>query len=178
MAPTIAPPRARVGGYSFTNVGGKEYNFVDTTVNQECDTTGAVTLLNGVAAGTSASQRIGRKINIRSIAMNLRLVAKATTTISDCRIVLVWDTQTNAAAPAITDIYDAINATSMRNISNGSRFRILRVWEEVIIGNSATPASGQEARIFKDWRLCNFVTTYNAGGGATVGDITTGGYLS
>lgn len=154
----------------------RELNFVDTQLtNVGFDTTGSVTLLNGMVQGTTASTRIGRKITMTQIICNLRAVSNTNTLFNDFRMALVLDTQANGAAPAITDIYDVINSTSMRNISNGTRFRILKTWEDCNVGNQTT--AGQQTdntcMAFKYFQRCNITVTYNANNAGTVGDIQT-----
>ena len=48
-----------------------ELKSVDVSISQVSDTTGAITLLNGVARGDDVNQRIGRKVS--SHALELRL---------------------------------------------------------------------------------------------------------
>ena len=43
-----------------------EWKYLDTAINQPINTTGAQKLLNALAPGSGASQRIGMKVSIRS----------------------------------------------------------------------------------------------------------------
>lgn len=172
----VAPSVARTGGYAFSSQGGTELNFVDTALSAVVlDSTGAVTLLNGMAQGTTASTRIGRKITMKSFQIQARAQANAATTMSDCRVALVYDMQSNGAAPAITDIYDSASPTALRNVSNSQRFRVLWVWEDAVIGNLTTPSTGKETLIVNHYRRFDLPVQFNAGSAGTVGDIQTGG---
>ena len=48
-----------------------EWKYLDTPINQPINTTGAQTLLNALAPGSGASQRIGMKVSIRSVQFRL-----------------------------------------------------------------------------------------------------------
>lgn len=174
----IAPSMARSGGFSFRAVGGKELNFVDTTVAVNVNTTGSVTLLNGMAQGTTASTRIGRRIQMKSIEFKLFVQADSTALTNVTRYAIVLDKQSNGAAPAFTDIYDAAAPTALRNISNKARFWVLYdSGLQVCIGNSATAAQGTDNTIrpLELYKRINIPVQYNAGSAGTVGDIQTNG---
>jgi len=161
-------------GYSFRAVGGRELNFVDTnspTLNM--DTTGSVVLLNGIVPGSSASQRIGRKVVMKSILMTGVVVAGSTGSLAYGRLAVVVDTQANAAVPLITDIWDAITAASNRNISNMPRFKVLYDSNVIAIqGNSTTPTEGSSVTLSKYIKV-NIPVQYNVGTAGTIGDIQT-----
>jgi len=174
------PSLARRGGYSFTNNGGKELNFVDTTSFADATTTGSVLLLNGMAQGTTASTRIGRQIQMKSVHVNVQFAAEADLGAPGAHVhwALVYDMQTNAATPAYTDIYDAVLPTAARNVSNEKRFRVLAQGHCIITGRKPVAAEeigeGQKQYVDKFLKI-PLVTQYNAGVAGTVGDIQTGG---
>jgi len=170
------PSTARSGGYSFRSQGGKELNFVDTNVNSTFSTTGQVVLLNGMAQGTSASTRIGRKILMKSLEWKFRLLVEAGATTNLIRYAIVVDHQSNGAAPAITDIYDSVNPTALRNISNKARFTVLYDSGLItMIGNTTTVAVGLEQLGSEGYKRINIPVQYNVGTAGTVGDIQTNG---
>jgi len=175
------PSRYRTGGYSFASQGGKELNFLDTPLAATViDTTGAITLLNGMVQGTSASQRIGRKISIKSIQLRLQHGMGSTGLSTMCRVAIVLDLQSNGAAPAWLDVFD--NSTSlsaphtMRNISNAGRFKVLWSHFFTLTGSNASGLSTDDTFINDEWyKRCDIPVNYNAGVAGTVGDIQTGG---
>jgi len=93
------------------------------TFNQ---TTANLALLNGIDDGTTSITRIGRKVIITSLAWRWRgTVAPTTTGASGLRMLIVYDKQTNAAAPAATDVLVQDNIQSMMNLNNSKRFKVL-----------------------------------------------------
>jgi len=173
-----SPSLFRTGGFSLSGVGGRELNFNDTVLaGLAINTTGSTNVLNGIVPGNGANQRIGRKITIKSISGDFRVISGSTTLVSDFRVAIVLDTQSNAAGPAITDIWTAALPTAPRNTSNGARFRILAIFEDVNIGNLLTAGqqTDKSAMVYKFYKRVNIVTTYNAGVAGTVGDIQTNG---
>lgn len=124
-------PLAPTGWSRFPNSKtGQELKFFDVAAaTYACDTTGAVTLLNGIAQGDDVTTRDGRVVFNASV----RIIGKFTGQdgiVSDtlCRVMLVWDQNNNSAAavPAITDILTASTSVSHLNLNNRARFIILR----------------------------------------------------
>jgi len=172
-----APSILRSGGFSFTSTGGKELNFVDTVLSSAAvSTTPVISLLNGMAQGTTASTRIGRRIAMKSIEFKFRVLSDTTTTATVTRFAIVLDKQANAAAPAFTDIYDSADPGALRNISNKARFWVL--WDSglsPLIGNTATAGQQTDSslKVFENYKRINIPVQYNAGTAGTVGDIQT-----
>lgn len=175
-AAMVAPSVLRTGGFSFKSTGGKELNFVDTSIaNSNVSTTAQITLLNGMAQGTTASTRIGRRIQMKSIEMKGYLVPDTTTLVAIARFAIVLDKQANAAAPAFTDIYDSASPVSLRNISNKARFWVL--WDSGLITTAGNTTAGQitdsGVKGLEFYKRINIPVQYNAGTAGTVGDIQT-----
>lgn len=163
----IAPPRT--GGFYGLNQGnhGRELKTIDTTTACEFSTTGTIALINGVAQGTDFTTRVGRKFNMRSILLRARIGVGGTATASVWRMMLVYDKQANAAAPAITDILDSINTTSNNNLANRERFIV------IMDKLGYVEAAGRSQIPFKKYKRCALEVT-NGGTGNTVGSIVTG----
>lgn len=109
------------------------YTITSTPVN---------TLLNPIAEGVSVWQRLGRKYHIKQVCFKYRLEKVVTTaTNGDIgRILIVYDRQSNGAAPAIADVVNgrisagtATGVPSMdyQNRDNLDRFRIL--YDKVLV---------------------------------------------
>ena len=69
MKVTRQPSLLRTGGFSFKGQGGQELNFVDTILQtlSVSSTAPYMALLNGTQPGSGNSQRIGRRIDMKSI---------------------------------------------------------------------------------------------------------------
>lgn len=127
-------------------------------------------LLNGVAQGTTASTRVGRRLVMKSMYIKWLVQVSATTTGgTPLRLLIVYDHQTNAAAPAITDIVLTDEITSPVNLSNSRRFKIL-VDEYVPCIGTGGPQSVVVSRYMK----LNMDEEFNNGSTGTVSDITKG----
>ncbi len=126
----------RTGGFI-----GRELKFADKEVSAQAFSGSWGTLdptddsLTGVAQGNGESQRLGRKYSVHSL--HLKGFIEAATTESQtaplqdilCRLVVVLDTQTNAAQVTATDVFDAgqtDDINSFRNLQHSTRFRVLK----------------------------------------------------
>lgn len=125
-AQLLAARRARAGG---------ELKFFDTALSFNIDATGEVPAtgqLNLIPQGVTESTRIGRKCVLKSILIKMNAAnvpGAGAQGAANCSIFLIQDTQTNGAAAAATDVFTGTNFTlGLRNLSNGSRFRILKEW--------------------------------------------------
>jgi hypothetical protein len=164
----LAPPRT--GGFYGLNQGnhGPELKDIDQApATYAADTTGAITLINGVAQGTDFTQRVGRKFTMKSILLRGTAQVGATATSAAWRIMIVYDKQANAAAPLITDILTNVSINGMQNLTNRDRFIVYldkAGWVE------ATDKQIQPVKWYKRCRL----ETINGGTGATIGSIASG----
>ena len=163
----------RVGGWANPSAGG-EVKFVDNAVSL-ATAIGAATwttpqLLNGLANGSDASTRVGRKVTLKSVLVRAS-VALAPTSVggSPIRILVVYDKQANATAPAVTDILLADAFTSQNNLSNRDRF--VTVFDQVTDPLSVQNNFSVNQVMFK---RINMETMFNAGSAGTIGDITSG----
>lgn len=178
----------RTGGFVVGRrgrIGTSELKFVDTApvgsfVNGTPSTRG---VLNGIAPGSSASQRIGRTIEMKSIAYRVHMASAAASVSTgkvpaNCRMLLVYDGQTNGAIPATSDILDFAAVDSLLNLSNRDRFRVLKEHRWKIASQdlnlTAVPSSLLFTGYIKIPKAYQKVT-YNAGVAGTVADIVTGG---
>lgn len=161
----------RTGGWANPS-SGAELKFVDNSVTGALlpSTMTVAQLLNGLAPGSTASTRIGRKVIMRSLLFKYRYSLQPTTTQGGkVRIMLVYDKQANAAAPVATDILLSTNFTSQNNLSNRDRFVVLcdHISEPISVNGNWT-GTGE---VYKRFSL---ETMFNAGTAGTIGDITSG----
>lgn len=155
--------------------GTKELKFIDSTPSIDPPLNAgftAPTILNACIAGPLATNRIGRKIKMESLFIRWGFNLAATSVGgSPFRILIVYDKQTNAAAPTITNVLLTDDIDSPMNLSNRDRF--------VVIMDKLTPpisvASTFAVQGKKFINLKGLETMYNTTEGGTVADVTTGG---
>lgn len=129
---------------------------------------GATQLLNGMAQGTTAITRLGRKT--QGVKLNLQLSAAlvaASTGGGTVRVRIVYDKQPNKAQFAITDylVVDAFD--SLLNLDNSDRFITLKTHDFKI---STQNNFSESAKL----NIPISLETMFTGAGATVASITTG----
>ncbi len=121
----------RVGFFGrFAGAGG-ELKFVDTVLLNQVPTTAGLVIpsLNVVPQGNGESERIGRKVTIKSISIRARFNIEGADSAVDgtrtLRFILYQDTQTNGAAATVGAILQTPNYLSFRQLDNTGRFRLL-----------------------------------------------------
>lgn len=136
----------RTGGYygRYNRTRGfiQETKFVDINGTLSASQNGTVLQLATIGQGTGQSERIGRKITLKSLGLHLDLNKGALHSASDPasvanhmgdrgRIMIVIDTQTNGAVFSPSDLLQPIGAPaavdidSFRNLDQASRFKVL-----------------------------------------------------
>lgn len=114
-----------------------EIKSVDCSVAPTAITTAAqFYLLNGMVPGTQFYNRIGQKINMKSITIRWNIGVGVPGAAADdyVRIMVIYDKQTNGAFPALADVLQDIsqNGTAQSdcltglNLQNRNRFVVLR----------------------------------------------------
>lgn len=146
----------------------KKYVDSQTAGGVEFSTTGSVLLLNGIAQGDDATNRIGRRAHFTSIQLKGYMQVGATPTNGICRTILVYDNQSDSAAPTIANILTAVGPNGLRNMDYRERFIILmdEQWELNL--------TDYPIRFIEFYRKLGLKTSYN-GTGASVASIATGG---
>lgn len=142
------------------------------------DTTGSLTLLNGVAAGTDFTDRIGRKTKLSYVYVRGIVNAQdASSGPTLGRLLLVYDKQPAGALPAITDILTAATSVSQVNLNGRDRFVILadKQYAVGIISNTATQsfAGSPTVHPVKIYRNLGLETIYDGTTNA-IADISSG----
>lgn len=174
-------PRPLQGRYRYSRPDF-EKKFLDTDLGT-IDTVGQAlekVNLNVVPQGDAESERNGRKITVRNIyvkgTLKLNAATAATSTSTVIGLMIVVDTQTNGAAFAATDLLEADEWVSYRNLANQTRFKVL--WKKDISlsssGATATGAAyafGENIRAFKKGIKCNIPIEYD--NSATTGAVAT-----
>jgi len=147
-----------------------------------CTTTGTVSLMNPIAAGTDFTERIGRKIT--AVAVQLSGTIKPTAAVAaQCRvkILVLYDAQPNGALPAVTDILTAATPNSFMNLNNRDRFKILiedgcdMAYYDANNGGNNVLGSPTTYTINK-YKKINLPSVFDGTGGA-ITDFTTGSII-
>lgn len=157
-----------------------ELKFKDTTLNVTTMAINNVTfspisaslLLNGLVPDSTASGRIGRKVNIKSIYVRGTFQMAASSTGSgQCRMLLFWDKQANGALCSVTDVLATDAFTAVNNISNTDRFMTI---SDQIINPITVATAGPSQVAFQIYKKVNLSTQFNAGTAGTIADISSG----
>lgn len=159
------------------------------------NTTGTVNLLNGLATGANSYNRIGRAITMKSVLIRGRVYQfqAGTTPANDfLRLALVYDKQTDGAAPTWANVFSSVDNTGAVatdafapvNLDNSDRFIVLRdqFWKVDAPGGSTTVQNSQVASDFKEFsfkwfvKLADLPAIYTATASTgTVSDVQSGG---
>jgi len=161
------------------------------------NTTGTVQCINLIQVGSSMFNRIGRKIEMRSIRLvcdiDTLMVTRATTTPGLGRIMVIYDRQTNGANPVITDfLQDTDQAgtnttTSLSGLNMNNRERFVTLIDVKVTLPQATNTAGVLTNVFPNdlaiptridefRKLKGLTTHYKADSNpAVIGDLSTGG---
>lgn len=151
-----------------------ELKFIDVTGgNNPLASSAAFTaaeLLNGLQTGATATTRIGRKINLKSLYMRYTVGLTATST-GGCqfRILVVYDKQANGAACTITNVLLTDDFKAPNNLSYRDRFVVLadELTEPVSVQNNYQVVGTL-------FRKLNLEQMFNDGNAGDITDITTG----
>lgn len=153
--------------------------------------TGYIACLNIVDTGAAADQRIGRKINLKSVVAKvdwrIKNVAASTTPIEpvEIRTMLVWDKNPNGAYPSISDILQPVIVTpttldgdnnpilkpapsSPNNLDNRDRFRTL--WDQ----NDSLSPGGDSIRQYDKYMKLSGETIFSGSTDYNISMIKTG----
>lgn len=160
--------------------GRDELKTIDTgTQSTSAAAVGSVILLNGVGQGTDYTNRIGRRILLKSLLLrfNITTIPSTSDPAGDfIRILVVYDAQTNAVTPAVTDIING-DFLSPLNLSSRDRFKVLSDKTTTMNPNGYTAGavSGGSPRnvAYKIYKKMSMEEIFG-GTGATVGSIQTG----
>lgn len=160
----------------------------------QADTTGTVQAVNLIRTGTSFTNRIGRKVCLKSLYLTGQWAAEAAGALNVfARLVVVYDSQPNGALPTWSDVmkcYDqsttgtSASSYDQINMDNRDRFRILMDERKVLPATAAGISDGNpsptanELLVQRFIPLHNLETQYKADSSpAVIGDISTGSLL-
>lgn len=166
----------------------KCYDVSETITNM--NTAAQFYSLNAMNQGTEVYQRVGRKCYCKSLHFRGQFQAvNAGATEEVGRLLIVYDSQPNAAFPAIATLLQDANvgaATTINssvNIAERERFLILRdkiyLLPATAANNAFTPSDTllNSLNVNEFIKLKNIESVYNGTNGGTIADITSGAIL-
>lgn len=158
----------------------KKYRDIGNDVAIETGATGTenVYTLNGVAQGTSASQRVGEVARFTKLQIRGKFYMIPTVTLSSLgglvKFDIVLDRSPNGVLPTTQDIYNQADPSGYINLANRDRFKILMSCEHAIQPYDADRSMGPVIVYFNKMRKISIPTVYS-GSGSTISDIRTCG---
>lgn len=101
-------------------------------------------LVNAIPQGTSSIQRVGKKVLMKALQIRGFINAGTTTIMEKVSVLLVYVRSNNqSTTPTVwADILTTQDNRSLTNRDNASKFKILRRWDYMVLGNSGT--AGQQ----------------------------------
>lgn len=174
-------PLASQTNMSLFQKGGsveKKWNDVSGTLWVSSQTTAQVLLINGLTQGTTANTRVGSRIELKSIAFRANYLSGISATgVTPFRIKIVYDKQSDGAAPSATDIMAGDSIDGHNNLANAGRFITLfdQTWQpNTGYGGGASGAGATQAQCLEGFVKCSLPVKYNSGNAGTVADIVAG----
>lgn len=145
--------------------------------------------MNGTALGTDISNRIGRKILVKSLYVrgycqldaSSALVTGQNVPAQMFRMIILCDLQPNGAVPLVSDLITSPTPYSQLNLNNRDRFKVYVdkqfVVDPLVYNTTATQSVAAFNRTIhgiKKFKRINLETVYNAGTTGLIGDINSG----
>lgn len=153
----------------------KELGYADVALAAyDLDTTGDIVLLNTVAQGAAITQRVGKKINMKSLQIRGSSVGNSAAALNDCAYLIVYDRRPTGSLPNITDILVTANSRSFNNTQNEGRFKIVYRKDFCLVGNPTTYTDSTIMNADDFINLRGLPVTYKAAGTGAIGDIEEG----
>ena len=153
-----------------------ESNYVDVAAtNYVLNTLGNVQLINTIPQGASVNERIGKKAVLTSLNLKGYLFNDALAVYNDIAVLIVYDRRPTGALPAVTDILDTAHSVSFNKDDNSSRFRIIRRFEDMLVGGSSGTLTESTYKAFDHYiPLRSLPVVYKSAGTGAIGDIEQG----
>jgi len=176
----VAPPPGVFYGAQYHKAareyyGAKARGYVDLAkATYNLNTTGSIGLIATVAQGAATTQRIGKRIQLKSVQVRGMCYVDTTAVINHWAVMVVYDNKPTGTLPAITDILDSASSYSFTKNDNQGRFSILMRRQGVLIGNGSTPVTGGEAVDLNEFVKVNRPSVFKSAGTGAIGDIEEG----
>lgn len=176
--PAFQRQNAAYGRLLLARVGEKKnIDALNANTIVAAQTTSTLFLLNGVDDGATATTRVGRRITMTSMELRWSGSFAATTAgSSPLRMLIVYDKQANAAAPAATDVLQQDSINSMMNLSNSRRFQVIT--DEIVEEFGLNGPASFYRKIHRDFTAKGtqegLNTEFNTASTALIDSITSG----
>lgn len=158
-------------------VASRETGYVDLASSSYAFSSGAntIALLATVAQGAAVTQRVGKKIKLKSLQCRGYVSNDSAATINDCAFLVIYDKRPTGSLPAVTDILVSADTSSFNNDANSGRFKILKRMDFLLCGAPAT-TNGDGPAVTCDFYLDlkGLPCVYKAAGTGAIGDIEEG----
>lgn len=176
-------------GYRPNNVERKVADLNVATYN--ISTTGVFQMLANPTTGSDMTNRIGRKICLKSVYIRGLIVSEASRSgvaaqlaPQVARMVILIDQQPNGAAPAALDFLKEANALSQLNLDGRDRFKVLvdKQWfiGPYVLNATATTAVAElpnQGYVYKKYKKMNEEVVFSTSTGG-IADIQSGCLLA
>lgn len=151
------------------NTGERKY--IDYSVNGALPATHNYMLLNGLQQGTTPSQRVGRKVQMKSVELS-GYVTESSSNQGWFYMALIYDIDADGSAFTYQDVYTtAPTSGDIRNLNNSDRFKVIKRWKVYLNANSNERSKNAPIDFYKKIDL---PVEFNGGNAGTVADIQTG----
>lgn len=180
MEPGRAPPgvAAARGNYMYGRLG-PERKWLDTSLTQTpVSSTGNISIasLNLIDSGTGASERVGKRVTLTSIAFRgvayLNATATAGNTADVMRMIVYLDKQCNGGAAAVTDILGAATYNSFNNLDNSDRFTTLFTRKFCLNARGYSGTSSTQVLVpIKHYYSCKIPVELHENATTTISDV-------
>lgn len=115
--------------------------------------------LNPIQTGADSNQRVGRKVQLKSLLF--RWNSSSNAAVYPLRILIVYDREPNQATPLITDVLASpTNFNTPMNLSNSNRFIVLA--DEIHQPTNASPNNVAFDRANKIYKKLNLPAMFSA----------------
>lgn len=134
-----------------------------STGSTTTNSTGTITLLNGMGQNDTASGRTGNSILMRNVFLRLGFQQHASASSTTYRVMLVLDKQqVGDTAPLISDILETVNVYAPLATASVGRFKIIKNW---FFNTNNASNTFKKIDYYKDFR---FHTRYNGTSNADI----------
>ena len=178
---------ARVKRQSAFSVPGSDYRKKVLTKNKESgyvdfhraildvDLNGEVYQLNVVPQGAGTSERVGKKIMMKSLQLKGFSYNFSNAAYNVASLMIIYDSRPTGTLPVMTDILTSSKSTAMSNDNNTKRFKILKRLQFVMNGPAtAAGATANSAVCVDEYLRLNLPVVFKDYGTGAIGDVEEG----
>lgn len=143
-------------------------------ITWDVDNNPVITVINTIPQGTSVSERIGKKVFIKSLRINGEIYGRGSHSDSINHMYVIYDRRPNGTLPGFNDIFSGSVTYEFPNDNNTGRFDILKKQTFNVFGNSSFQFSDKMVQYMDIFIPINRPAVYKDAGTGGIGDIETG----